>query len=601
MHFHKIILSLLFIAFSGSNIALASSSNWVDAYENSAKVRLIGSFYEKDVTKKLIAGLHFKIQKGWKIYGLDAEGFGLPPQLNLEKSQNYQSHKIIWPQAKIAKEDIGDEIIQYSYYNNEVVLPIEITLNDSSKNTNLNLELNYGICKDICIPASAEFSLKIDQTIDSDSLAKIQPFYQKTQITKVALESKLEIPSLKTLIYAAILGIIGGAILNIMPCVLPVLSIKLISIVSHSNAHTSRIRFSFFSTIVGILASFFFFGSFAAAVISTGHSLGWGLQFQDPYFLLFLIAILTLFTANLFGLFEISFQQVWANFLNRKISQESKETSNIFMPNFLSGVLAVLLATPCSAPFLGSAISFALVNDSFTIITIFLAIGIGFASPYIILLFAPQLVSLLPKPGMWMIKVKKLMALLLIATIIWLIYILSNNLGDRAALAAAILSTLAILSFKIKYPFLRVLAVGSLIIGLFSLPSDLNGRNEKTLIDQKYDSAWETFSEEKIEKYVNDGRVVLVDITADWCLTCKFNKVRTLRSAEITELLESGQVIGLRADLTRHDDKILDFMKTKGRFAIPFNAVYGPNAKNGLLTSELLSKTDLLELINQAR
>ena len=591
MPLFKIIFSLSFAAILNSNIAAASSSNWVDAYENSAKVRLIGSFDENNGQKKLSAALHFKIKKGWKIYGKDSGDFGLPPILDFQKTKNYKSHQVTWPKANIAQEDIGDEVIKYSYYNGEVILPIKIELNNLEQEAQINLQLNYGICKDICIPASADFSLKIPQKIDQESLDLIA--------NKDAAKDQ-KMTHAKALILAAIFGIIGGAILNIMPCVLPVLSIKLISIINHSNAPLSRIRFAFFATILGILASFLFFASFTIAVISSGNSLGWGLQFQDPYFLIFLITILTLFSANLLGLFEISFQQILANFLNQKITEGENER-NIFIPNFLSGILAVLLATPCSAPFLGSAISFALVSDSATILTIFMAIGLGFAAPYIILIFSPKLISLLPKPGNWMVKVKKIMALFLILTIIWLIYVLSNNIGDLAAIFAAGLSTLVILSFKIKSNFFRALAVGMLIISTFTLPQDFQTPTSKSAADKKYEAAWQKFSEEKLTQYVNEGKVVLVDITADWCLTCKFNKVRVLNRKEIMELLESGQIIGLRSDLTKPNQKILNYMKSKGRFAIPFNAVYGPAAKNGLLASELLSKKELLELINQAK
>ena len=204
-----------------------------------------------------------------------------------------------------------------------------------------------------------------------------------------------------------LISLIGGAILNIMPCVLPVLSIKLISIINHSNASLARIRFAFVSTIIGILACFMFFAASAAVIKATGNSLGWGLQFQNPYFLIFLIIILAFFTANLLGIFEITFQQFLTNFLNKKII-EGEGKKNIFMPNFLSGVLAVLLATPCSAPFLGTAISFALSQNLEIIFLVFFMIGLGFALPYIILLITPKIVYLLPKPGNWMIHIKQL-------------------------------------------------------------------------------------------------------------------------------------------------------------------------------------------------
>lgn len=597
MQFKKIILPLIFSVLLGNSFAFAANSDWIKAYEDSAKVRLISSSSEKDGVKKLLIGAHFKISDGWKIYGADSGNFGLPPQFNFENSKNYKSHNILWPKAKTAKETISDEVIQYSYYKNEVIIPIEIEAINPKKPVDLVIKLNYGVCKDICIPANAEFNIKIDNSTDEEALKQIEKFHPDSYVEEEIVKDDSEKMShLRMVLYAVIFGVIGGAILNIMPCVLPVLSIKLISVIKHSQAPISKIRFAFLSTIFGILASFLFFAFFAIALKSSGESLGWGLQFQNPYFLLFLIAVLTLFSANLLGLFEISSQQVFANFLNQRISRD--EEKNIFIPNFSSGILAVLLATPCSAPFLGSAISFALVSDSATIITISLAIGIGFALPYIILIFSPKLISHFPKPGEWMIKLKKLMALLLMATIIWLLYVLSHNIGILASLLTAVLCALVLFSFRIKSHFFRALGIGLLIIAIFSIPQDFKAKSKVEVT--KYDAIWKPFSEDRLEEYVKEGKIVLVDITADWCLTCKFNKVRVLHDSEIMKLLKSEEIIGLRADITKPDEKILKFMKENNRFAIPFNAVYGPSAKTGLLTSELLSKTDLLELIKKA-
>jgi suppressor for copper-sensitivity B len=605
MQIKKLIFSLIFLASFGNNFAFASNSEWAKAYEDSAQVRLIGSFYEKDGTKKLIAGLHFKISKGWKIYGADSGSFGLPPQIDLKDSINYKSHEITWPAAKSAEEKIGDEVIKYSYYHDEVILPIAIEIQNPTKETELLLDLNYGICKDICIPASAKLVLKIDNEIDEKALAEIQKFYPQEVIYQGTLETTEDSKPnhLKMFLYIVIFALLGGAILNIMPCVLPVLSIKLMSIVDHSEAPPARIRFAFLSTTIGILSSFLFFAVITVALKSAGHSLGWGLQFQNPYFLIFLIVILTLFAANLLGLFEVSFQQFVANFLNKKISQKEGE-KNIFISNFLSGILAVLLATPCSAPFLGSAISFALVNDAITIFVIFIAIGVGFASPYIALMFSQKLIRIMPKPGMWMLKVKQLMALFLIATVIWLLYVLSHNIGDLAALIIALISVALFLALKIKSHCFKALVIGLLLIAAFAIPSDFKAdekNNDEKLVAEKYNAIWKNFSEEALEQYVAEGNVVVVDITADWCITCKFNKLRVFHDPEIMNLLKGGRIIGLRADITKPHEKIMDFMHRKNRFAIPFNAVYGPDAKEGLLTGELLSKQELLDLIKQAK
>ena len=401
-----------------------------------------------------------------------------------------------------------------------------------------------------------------------------------------------------SIFYAILLAIFGGAILNIMPCVLPVLSIKLISVIKHSDARISRIRFAFLSTILGILFCFVIFVFFTYAIKLTGNSLGWGLQFQNPYFLIFLIVILMFFIANLLGVFDISFDQFLATILNKKISQ-TEEKKNIFIPNFLSGILAVLLATPCSAPFLGTAISFALVENFATIFLIFFFIGIGFASPYIILLISPKLVYFLPKPGVWMTQLKQLMAGFLAATIVWLVYILSHNLGAIPAFLTATLAVLLLACLKIKSDFFKYLALATIIFLTFFLPVNL--QEHYKIRSSAYDAIWKSFDEAELYRQVALGKIVVVDITADWCITCKFNKIRVLQTKEIMAKLNSENIVAMRGDITKPNEKIMNFLHKNNRFAIPFNAVYGPQAKTGLFLSELLTKQDLLAAIEEAQ
>lgn len=580
--------------------ALAASSDWQENNSKSAKTKLLASFYQDtNGAKKFIIGVHFKIAEGWKIYGDDASGIGMPPSLDFTGSENIAKHTIIWPQAESGKEVIGAETFNYSYYKNELVLPVEVELKDASKPVSLVMALDYGLCKDVCVPASEKFSLLVADENDSKSLREIQKFYPQ----KITSDAKELAPVKKsnrstTLISAILLALFGGAILNIMPCVLPVLSIKLLSIIKHSNAPTSQIRWAFLSTTCGILACFFVFAVLASLIKLTGNSLGWGLQFQNPYFLIGLIVILVLFLGNLLGVFEINFDQLLATILHRKISA-SEEKKNIFIANSLSGILAVLLATPCSAPFLGSAISFALTQNFAAIFTIFLFIGIGFSLPYIILLISPKLVYLMPKPGEWMVKVKQILSGLLAATIIWLTYVLSSTIGALPAFLAAALAITLLACLKIKSDFLKYVAIALLTTCAFSLPASLHNRQKAQ--KEFYDGAWQNFDEMEIYQRIMEGKVVVIDVTADWCLSCKFNKIRVLQDAEVMAKLKSGNIVAMRGDITKPNEEIMQYLHKNNRFAIPFNAVYGPGAPKGLLISEFLTKKELFELIEKAR
>ncbi len=582
---------ILFLTYSKANATIS------DQHQNQgAKTRAVASFYHNEKgEKKLIAGIEFELAEGWKIYGEDAGGFGLPPSIDFSGSSNYLNHKIIWPEAEKKEEKIGESIIHYSYYKHKVILPVEIIVQKIDDPTNLNIKLNYGLCShDLCVPVTEEFSIIPSSTKDADALDIIQKFYpHKISETK---QIKQGINSSYALIAAIFLGILGGAILNIMPCVLPVLSLKLMSVINHSNAALSRIRLAFLSTVIGILFCFIVFAFIASFIEFSGNSLGWGLQFQNSYFLIFLVTILAFFTLNLFGLFEINFNQILANFINRKI-EISEQQKNIFIPNFLSGILAVLLATPCSAPFLGSAISFALTQSFITIFIIFISIALGFASPYIVLFFTPGLVRFLPKPGRWMITAKHIMGWFFIVTILWLLYVLKSDIGGKATLITGALCLALLPCFKIKSKLFRNIALIFITIMIFAIPSTLENKSSTTVIKN---NIWHEFNEAEIYKQVINGKTVVVDITADWCLTCKFNKAHVLEDKEVMAILKGGDIILMRGDLTKPNPEIMDYLHKNGRFAIPFNAVYGPNAREGLLASELLSKKELLTLIKKA-
>lgn len=590
----------LFLQISNS---YSASSEWQENQSKGAKTRLIASFYQNEKgEKKLISAIQFKIASGWKIYGNDSGGIGLPPSIDFEGSTNLSKYEIFWPEATVEEEQIGEESIKYSTYRDELVLPIEIDIKDSAKPTELTANITYGLCKDVCVPASEGFLLKVSDEPDEEVLQIIQKFFPHKKITDEAVKADfkpnnegMNVPLVT--ISIILLAIIGGAILNIMPCVLPVLSIKLISVINHSNAPIQKVRFAFLSTIIGILFCFIVFAFCASLIKLTGNSLGWGLQFQNPYFLIFLTLVLVVFMGNLLGIFEINFDQVLATFLNKKITN-NEQKERIFLTNFFSGILAVLLATPCSAPFLGTAISFALSQNFLVILLIFFSIGIGFALPYFVLLFAPSLVRLLPKPGIWMVKIKQLMAGLLAATILWLIYILSHNIGLLGAALIGVLSIALLLSIKkIKSYFLKYLAIVIIVAAAFCIPMDL----KKNVTSNENDVLWAEFDEATIYKNIMAGRVVVVDVTADWCLSCKFNKIRVLQDKEVMAKLKVGGIMAMRGDITKPNEEIMNYLHKNGRFAIPFNAVYGPGAKNGILLSEFLTKKELLDAIEKAK
>jgi len=595
----------------------AHQTEWIQQPNKALEIRTLSSVYKDNDTgkNKIILGIHFKLKEGWKLYSNDSQGFGLAPSVDFTGSKNYSGHNIIWPKAIDVSEKIQGVNIKYSIYKNEVILPVTISLAEENSPADLKMKLSYGICNEICIPVETLINVKIDNKFDKDSIEQIQKYLPNKILSETSSEAQKIDEALVstfneghkepksddniTFLSALLAAFIGGLILNVMPCVLPVLGIKIISIIKHHNALIKNIRIAFISTFLGILFSFLLFSILAIFINLTGNVFNWGFQFQNPYFLVFLIVVLTLFTGNMLGFYEIKFSEFGANFLNKKIDNYEKGKS-IFIPNFLSGILAVLLATPCSAPFLGTAISFSISQDILSILVIFLTIGLGFAFPYLILIFKPDIVYLLPKSGAWMNKFKIALSLLLISTALWLIYVLSNIVGFKSSIFIFLCSGLMFLALKIKNTSIRVFMLLWVIISMFSAPISFK---ESTDITPKplAEVAWKVFKEDMIAKHVDNGKIVIVDITADWCLTCKYNKIRVLHDEDIVDILRSENVVAMRADITKPDKEVMDFMNKHKRYAIPFNIVFGPSARSGILTNEVLNKEDLIKIINNAK
>ena len=391
---------------------------------------------------------------------------------------------------------------------------------------------------------------------------------------------------------------LGGLILNIMPCVLPVLSIKILSVIKYSGETKRNIRLSFFATSLGIITSFILLAITVIYFKKLGVELGWGFQFQQPLFLVAVIFILFLFSINQLGLFEIYLPSSLSNKINNASGGRS------FRKNFLLGIFATLMATPCSAPYLGTAISFALTASNYHIILIFLSISFGLATPYILFTLSPSLISILPKPGGWMEVLKKIMGFLLLLSVIWLLVVLSKQISIENLFAIiAILATIFVL-FLIRFDgeklflFRKIFVLALCGIGLAVVHFDPKNSISKNEVINFND--WIEFDVAKVIELKNT-RVILVDVTATWCVTCKFNELHVINSANIQNYFKQNQIVRFRADFTNPSAVIKDYLNRNKRNGIPFNIVYGPKAPNGIILPELLSEKVLIEALERAR
>ena len=409
--------------------------------------------------------------------------------------------------------------------------------------------------------------------------------------------------------WAAMLGlaVLGGFILNLMPCVLPVLSLKLLNVVSHAGAARGAIRANFLASAAGILTAFMVLAAGLVALSATGQAIGWGIQFQAPIFLAFMALLVTIFAANLWGWFEIRLPRLFAAAGERL---PARDDGRDLSGAFLSGIFATLLATPCSAPFLGTAVGFAIAGGSAAIVSIFAALGIGLALPYLAVAAAPGLARALPRPGQWMVTLRRLLGLALLATALWLLWVLAASVGvfGAAALGAVLAFVLGFLwvvreagtTRRWLRPFGLAVLAGLALVA----PSRFEG--QATAVPQEEAGlGWRAFDRAEIAGLIATGHVVFVDVTADWCITCQANKALVLSRGEVARRLagegpEGSRLVLMRADWTLPDQRIADYLASHGRYGIPFNAVYGPGAPSGIALPELLTPDAVLSALDRA-
>jgi len=411
--------------------------------------------------------------------------------------------------------------------------------------------------------------------------------------TSSAAASATTAPTLLGLMEMLVVAFIGGMILNLMPCVLPVLSIKLLALMQHAGAPPRHVRMSFLASALGIMASFIVLAGIMITMKLAGMQVGWGMQFQEPWFLIFIIAILGLFAATLWDFIHIPLPRFMMDAVNDRLPQPG-ESDHTLLGNFLTGAFATLLATPCSAPFVGTAAGFALGGSPLSIALIFLAMGLGLATPYLLVAAFPRLARFLPRPGRWMNTLRAVLGFALLGTALWLVSVLQAEWGSKAAhVGGGLLTILFILWIRHSIEQPRMLIKGAvaiavaLAVGLYVPP---------LLAGPPSGIAWQKFDEAAIPRLVSSGKIVLVDVTADWCLTCKVNERMVLNQPDVTALLNQPNVVAMRADFTNKDDAIFAYLRKFQRFGIPFNAVYTPGAKE-ILLPELLSVNALKQLL----
>ncbi len=392
-------------------------------------------------------------------------------------------------------------------------------------------------------------------------------------------------------------AMIGGLILNVMPCVLPVISLKIFGFVSEAGIHAKKAFWLSITFSLGIIGCFAALAAIVVLLRAAGAQVGWGFQFQDYRFIVLIACLVFAFALNLFGVFELSVS-----------AQATKGLANLahgqgYGAAFFQGVFATVLATPCTAPFLGTASAFAFAQPAWVTCLVFLFIGLGMALPYLLLAVNPKWLRYLPKPGPWMLRLKQGMGFLLAGTLLWLMWILGQMRGaDAVVQLGAILLVIAILAW-IKGSFWtpissgrsRLMAIVAMALVLLLATLSYN------FVTKPSQLVWRPFSKVTLDEALASGKPIFIDFTADWCITCKTNERFAIDTPKVRQEFLKRNVVALKADWTKGDPEITQILKQFGRAGVPMYLIYpgGKKEMQPVLLPELITSQTVLDALNE--
>ncbi|HED3855676.1 protein-disulfide reductase DsbD domain-containing protein [Enterobacter soli] len=393
--------------------------------------------------------------------------------------------------------------------------------------------------------------------------------------------------------WVLLMALVGGLILNVMPCVLPVLAMKLGTLMQTEHQARGQVRRQFLASVCGIVISFLALALMMTVLRLGNQALGWGIQFQNPWFIAAMALVMVLFSASLLGLFEIRLPSSASTFL-------ATRGGNGLAGHFWQGAFATLLATPCTAPFLGTAVSVALAAPLPLLWGIFLAMGIGMSLPWLLVVAWPGLAQRLPRPGRWMNAVRVVLGLMMLGSSLWLLSLLGVHIGTLPVITLGVVLILILLLVTAwRYRWQTALRAGALAIVVAGAVAFVTGSGGENSRRDRVN--WQPLSEQAIARALAENKRVFVDVTADWCVTCKANKYNVLLRDDVQDALSAPDIVALRGDWSRPSASISQFLTTRGSAAVPFNQIYGPGLPQGHVLPALLSREAVLTTLSDAK
>lgn len=409
---------------------------------------------------------------------------------------------------------------------------------------------------------------------------------------------------------ALLFGFLGGIILNLMPCVLPVISLKIFGFIRQAGEHPAKIFRHGLAFAAGIFAWFLGLGALIVALQAAGNHVTWAFQFQNPWFNFFTACIVFVFALNLFGVFEIILPGQASNALAEASSGSG------YAGSFFQGVFATLLATPCTAPFLGPALGFALSQSAVVIFAMFASVSLGMAAPYLLLSAQPGWMKVLPRPGAWMERLKQFMGFPLIATLIWLLSVIGGQKGlDGVIWTLAFLVCLGLACWiygsfcgPLTKPATRFLAIAAALaiiaLGAWQFVALAFVQSQPPTATAEAPAGkdsidWVPFSQKALDDLRAKGTPVFVDFTADWCISCKFNERTAINVPAVRQLLRDRGIVAMKADWTNANPEITAALQAFGRAGVPFYVFYPANHAEPVTLPELLTQTIVLNALSK--
>ena len=621
-------------------ISILAASNPVET--GHAKASLITNLQDSQ-QESFYIGVRLEMQEGWHTYWENPGDSGSPFDATWEVAQNVIVENVEWP----TPITIPYPPLMTFGYEGDVVFPFKVFRAIDSDLSSITVDFNFLICADICIPEKASLTLDLSSAIPNflvdeaiknlptdfvqtqsavegdnlkitfnssqpinsayffprqDNLFAYAPTQQLISLGDNAyeiaipvlsnevdsfsgilsingegfqIEEKFKSSSSMSLWQAILFALIGGLILNLMPCVFPVISLKVLSFVSMGGDDNRKIRNHALSFVGGVMSTFLSIATALIIIRSSGSMIGWGYQLQSPV----VVGILTLIMLGI-GLILLTNINFAAGLTTLGSSVQSR---NDYSGSFFTGVLAVVVASPCTAPFMGAAIGYALLQPSFETLPIFLALGLGFAGPYLLLALKPDWISALPKPGAWMETLKQFFAFPMIATALWLMWVFMVQTSGDALILLLLLGLILgiaiwmIATFKGRWKWIGMLATILAAAQIFNnLPENTNG-----LVTDSSAEQWSLAIESDLQA---QDRAYLINFTAAWCITCQTNEKTAFARDKVKEYLSDQNITYVKADWTNRNEEIAVGLARYERTGIPLYIFWKP----GMLESKIL-------------